>query len=174
MKRLLQWIPAALLVLFGFALLMVTVHAQSAFSVGTGGSLNFVAAQQGCGNPGQPQCTCKQETAEAHGDGVSDDGKTTRTDTDVVKDCDNNVSGDESFEEENHRCTAGVPKTLTIVMNAATETGECTAEDGSKAEYTILMVKQATPNPNLWAISWSSPTSSFNAKGLFIDGYVLP
>ncbi len=142
MKRLLKCIPAALLVLFGFALLTASVPARSALSGGTGGSLNFVAAQQ-CGLPGGQACPCKEEEAEGHGDGVTNDGKTTRMDT-------------------------------TTVMNAATETGDCTTEDGSNAKYTILLVRQAPLKANLYAINWTTSTgSSYHASGAFINGYVL-
>jgi len=173
MKRLLKCIPAVLLVLFAFALLTASVPARSAFSGRTGGSLNFVAAQQ-CGLPGGQACPCKEEEAEGHGDGVTNDGKTTRMDTDVRKDCDDHVSGDESFEEGNHRCTGGRPRELTTVMNAATETGDCTTEDGSNAKYTILLVRQAPLKANLYAINWTTSTgSSYHASGAFINGYVL-
>src|SRR5947209_3234191 len=91
MKRL-RCIPAALLVLFGFALITTSVHSRS---IGRGGNLNFAPAQAvTCGIVGFPPCPCTDDHVEAQGDAKDDNhGTTDHINTDARKLCNGDTEG---------------------------------------------------------------------------------
>src|SRR5467141_478928 len=106
MKTGFKRILAAVAILFGSALLLASVHAQSSFthsnnlipnsvtalSVATGGTTNFVAALLDVAAP-PPSCP---KSAALHGDSESKDGtEKEREDADANKDCDGKTTGDD-------------------------------------------------------------------------------
>jgi hypothetical protein len=182
MKTGFKRILAALAMLFGAALLLVSVHAQSsfthsnnlipnsvaAFSVATGGTLNLLAPV--------PDTTCPKKVA-AHGDTADNNGGKGRIDTDAEDDCSNHTSGSENAEDDkdNKKCTNGTVTWLKVIRagTEAEEKGECDTEKGEKAQFDLIVVKNVLA-PDTFVMTWSTAggATSYMA-GTFLDGYRL-
>jgi len=168
----------ALAMLFGSALLLASVHAQSSFTHSNnlipnsltafsipGSTLNFLAPV--------PDDTCPKKVA-AHGDTVNDDGSRGTTDDYAERDCNNNVSGSEDDEDDRGRMCKGQVKELNFVTNSEVEEkGKCEREDGTEDDFDKLIVKKVPLAPNTYVLTMTSPTGSVSRiAGTMIDGYV--
>jgi hypothetical protein len=186
MKAGVKPILAALAILFGSALLLASVHAQSsfthsnnlipnsltAFSVATGGTLNFVPALQDSAAP--PPCP---KQAAAHGDTADTDGGKGRIDDDAQVDCYDNTSGTEDVEDSHgKKCSHGTVESLVILVpeKEVEEKGECDTETGEKANFDLKLVKNVPLMPNTFVITWATASGSTSyLSGMLIDGYEL-
>ena len=182
MKTGFKRILAALAMLFGSALLLASVHAQpsfthsnnlipnsvTAFSVATGGTLNFLAPVADTKCP---------ERAAAHGATVNTDGGKGSIDDDAQRDCSNNTSGHEDVEDDKGKqCKDGVVWSLDTIIPGveAEEKGECETETGEKADFDLKLVKNVPKAPNTFMITWTTARGSVtHVSGMLIDGYEL-
>jgi hypothetical protein len=148
MKAGVKPILAALALLFGSALLLASVHAQSSFthnnnliansvtalSVATGGTTNFVAALQ----TKTPPPTCEPEDAEQDGDAKTSDGKDSRNDSHAHKASTCKDTGDEDVKDgDGNECVGTIDRmTVSLDHSLAEEEGTCEAheKDSGKIE----------------------------------------
>ncbi len=179
MKTGFKRILAALAMLFGSALLLASVHAQSgfthsnnlipnsvtAFSVASGGTLNFLAPVA--------DDTCPKKV-DARGDTVNDDGSKGMTDDHVEEDCEHRVSGTEDDVDNRGRKCEGQVTELTFVTNSVVkEKGKCKREDGEEDDFDKAYTKRVPLAPNNYVLTMTSPTGSVSRiAGTMIDGYV--
>lgn len=180
MKTGFKRVLAGLAMLFGSALLLATVYAQSsfthgnnlipnsvtAFPVATAGTLNFFSTLV-------DGTTCPKKVA-AHADTVNDDGSKGTTDDFAERDCDNNTSGSEDVEDDRGRKCKGPVNELIFVTNSEVEEkGECDTETGEKDQFDKVIVKRVPLAPNTYVLTRTSPTGSVSSiSGTLIDGYV--
>jgi len=197
MKPGFKYVPAALTVLFGLALLTASpkfhllpglrasVHAQSnsinnnpipnsvsAFSLATGGISNFVAVPF----PGK-EGTCPED-AEEIGDAESPLNVKQHVAVKVVKDCNGNTNGTTDFyDEKGDKCVGTAARLIESINKAAAEVdGDCDASVArgiaTRAKYVFFIIKKAPYGA--FTLSWITPTGlTFNTSGSLTSGYAL-
>jgi len=165
--------------LFGSALLLASVRAQSSFthsnhlipnsvtalSVATGGTLNLLAPLAATSCP---------EIAAADGDTRNDDGSGGRIHNYAERDCDNHTSGNEDVETDKGKtCVGQVEELAKISDSEVEEKGKCETEDGEKDDFVMIIICKVPLAPNAYVITRTSPAGLVSRiSGMLIDGYV--
>ena len=179
MKTGFKRILAAVAMLFGSALLLASVRAQSSFthsnhlipnsvtalSGATGGTVNLLAPVAAA--------TCPEKIA-AHGHTVNDDGSKGTMDDYAERDCDNHTSGNEDVEtDKGKKCVGQVEELAKISDSEVEEKGKCETEDGEKDDFVMIIICKVPLAPNAYVITRTSPAGLVSRiSGMLIDGYV--
>jgi hypothetical protein len=170
-------ILAAPAILFGSALLLASVHAQSsfthnnnlipnsvtAFSVATGGTLNLLAPVAAT--------TCP-ERAAADGHTRNDDGSSGTLHNYAERDCDDRTSGSGEVDTDRGRRCAIIAVDSLIVITAREfeERGECDTDEGTRSNFDLLLFERIPIAENAYVMTWNSSTGPVRVAGLMIDG----
>jgi|SRR5467141_2685154 len=185
MKTGFKRILAALAMLFGSALLLASVHAQSsfthsnklipnsvtAFSVATGGTLNFVPALQVAAK------ACPEDAKE---EGDSESPELTRQSVNAMatKSCDDPTEGEVEYkDEEGHTCRGPADDLSEDVVKSvkiARISGKCDSSDAGsmpqKARY-VFTVIQTGPFGAFKISRITDSGSTYNSTGTLTNGY---
>jgi hypothetical protein len=190
MKTGFKRILAALAMLFGSALLLASVRAQSSFthsnnlipnsvtalSVATGGTLNFAPALLSNGT------SCPEEAKET-GDAESPELNRQWVNVTAAKTCDDHTGGETEYKDDKgDSCTGpvdGLSEAVVMGIRIAKVSGECDSSEAGKpsqkARYVFTVIQ--TGPFGAFKMSWLTDSgSTYSSSGTLKDGsaQILP
>jgi len=177
MKTGFKRILAAVAMLFGSALLLASVRAQSSFthsnspipnsvtalSVATGGTLNLLAPLAATSCP---------EIAAADGDTRNDDGSGGRIHNYAERDCDDRTSGSGEVDTDRDGSCRNitVDSIARISVGEVDERGHCDTDEGTRSDLELLLFKRLPFAENAYVATWNSSKGPVRVAGLLIGG----